>query len=206
MDIVRNADGRPTIIRMRKPADMHHHLRRGAMLRAVVPMLAKRFALAIVMPNTLPDLITNVDAVRLYRAEIAAALATADHCFAPLMTLYLTDTLDPADVAFCVPGEAVGIKYYPRGLTTNSDNGVADPASLWTRGTVPFETLRILAAQGGVFLLHAADGVDRYGEVIDPYDQERHFLRETLPRIIDAHPELKISIEHLSTAVGAAFM
>ena len=127
--------------------------------------------------------------------------------FEPLMTMYLTDTLDRDDVADCLKRRAIaGVKYYPRGLTTNSDSGVKDPASLWTDGTEPCLVLRTLAEHGGVLLIHAADGVDKNGDIVDPDDQEKHFIRETLPRIIDAHPNLKISVEHLSTKEGAAFM
>jgi dihydroorotase len=55
-------------------------------------------------------------------------------------------------------------------------------------------------------LTHSADGFDYNGNELDPYEQEPHFIRETLPRIIDAHPDLKISAEHLSTMQGAAFI
>jgi dihydroorotase len=119
------------------------------------------------------------------------------------MTLYLTDQLDPREVG---SAGIVGIKYYPRGLTTNSNSGVEDPRSLWTKGTNPYEALRALAACQGVLLLHAADGFDKGGSELDPFEQEPHFIRETLPRIRDAHPDLKISVEHLSTMEGATYL
>lgn len=196
--------GGPLTVRMRKPADMHQHLRQGGMLALVAPMVAKRFSAAIIMPNTTPPM-TDLAALARYKAEVMAAVQ--DPSFLPLMTLYLTDRLDPeAVVAGVQDGLVRGIKYYPRGLTTNSDSGVKDPASLWQKGSMPYLCLRALAETGGVLLLHAADGFAGNGEELDPYDQERHFLKETLPRVIDAHKGLKISVEHMSTAEGAAFM
>lgn len=192
-----------TRLSIRMPFDMHHHVRGGETLAIVGGLLAPRFAGAIIMPNTQPP-ITTAAMVEAYRADVIAATAPD---FQPLMTLYLTDTLDPEQVRLAREQHGLaGIKYYPRGLTTNSDSGVANPAALWTPGTTPFEVLRTLAELDAVLLLHAADGFAADGSELDPYDQETHFIRETLPRIIQAHPGLKISVEHLSTKEGAAFV
>lgn len=202
---IRNRKGKAAHIRMLKPADMHQHVRRGAMLKLVVPMIAKRFSKAIIMPNTKPP-ITTYDMAVEYRKEIRANI-TWSQPFWPLMTLYLTDQLDPHEVRVGrESGIVAGVKYYPRGLTTNSDSGVKDPASLWTENTKPYMVLRELADCGGVLLLHAADGLDKNGNELDPWDQEKHFIKETLPRIRDTHPTLKISVEHLSTKEGATYM
>lgn len=196
--------GGPLTMRLLKPADMHEHLRQGAMLKLVAPMVAKRFAAAIIMPNTTPVL-TDLRSVSKYRNEIKEACG--DPSFLPLMTFYLTDKLEPEAVAVGLAEKLIyGIKYYPRGLTTNSDSGVEKPSALWTKQTLPYLCLRALAQSGGVLLLHAADGFDEGGEELDPYDQEKHFISETLPRIIDAHPDLKISVEHMSTTEGARFI
>ena len=52
------ATGAPVRVVMRKPFDMHQHLRQDDMLRLVAPMVAKRFAGAVVMPNTTPPITT----------------------------------------------------------------------------------------------------------------------------------------------------
>ncbi len=197
---------------MRKPADMHQHFRDGEVLRLVAPMVAKRFAAAIIMPNLVPP-ITTADMAAEYRRRVRNAIGESS--FKPLMTLYLTDSLDPNEVRFGIEERTVyGLKYYPRGLTTNSDSGVADPSALWTKGTKPYQCLEVLAEHGTVLLIHAADGFAaerwkngdhayRPGDELDPYDQELHFMDVTLSKILDAHAGLKVSVEHLSTAQGA---
>ncbi len=217
MDIVRElSTGMPVKIRMRKPADMHQHVRQDAMLALVAPMVARRFAAFIAMPNTTPP-ITTYEAAKRYRQEISRATGGTSK---PLMTMYLTDTLDPHELRVGIEADSVyGVKYYPPGLTTNSDSGVKNPNALWTKGTKPYEVLQELAAHNRVLLLHAADGKaaeDRWkggenriywaGEELDPYDQELHFIEYTLPRIREAHPNLKISVEHVSTKWGADYV
>ena len=82
--------------RLRRPDDWHLHLRDGAALRAVLPFTAARFARAIVMPNLKPPVTTTAQALA-YRQRILAALPAGAR-FEPLMTLYLTDRTDPAEV------------------------------------------------------------------------------------------------------------
>ena len=82
---------------IRRPDDWHLHLRDGAMLQAVLPETARHFARAIIMPNLVPPVVKGDDAAA-YRDRILAALPE-DMTFEPLMTLYLTEDTDPADVA-----------------------------------------------------------------------------------------------------------
>ncbi len=86
-----------TRLTLRRPDDMHLHLRDGAMLRAVLPETTRHFARAIIMPNLVPPVVTANDA-RAYRDRILAALPPGAD-FTPLMTLYLTEATDPTDVA-----------------------------------------------------------------------------------------------------------
>ena len=116
-------------ITLPRPDDWHLHLRDGAMLRAVLPESARHFARAIVMPNLVPPVVTARDAAA-YRARIRAALPVGQD-FTPLMTLYLTETTDPADVAAAAAaGLVTAVKLYPAGATTNSASGVRDIAAV----------------------------------------------------------------------------
>ncbi|MBC7140674.1 MAG: dihydroorotase, partial [Rhodobacteraceae bacterium] len=110
---------------IRRPDDMHLHLRDGAMLEGVLPETARHFARAIVMPNLVPPVVTGAEAAA-YRDRIIAALPEG-MAFEPLMTLYLTEATDPADVATAAASGLVkAVKLYPAGATTNSQSGVRD--------------------------------------------------------------------------------
>src|SRR3954467_5814793 len=83
-------------IQIRRPDDWHLHLRDGAALADILPFSAARFARAIVMPNLKPPVTTTAAAVE-YRARILAALPAGAR-FTPLMTLYLTDRTERAEM------------------------------------------------------------------------------------------------------------
>jgi dihydroorotase len=88
-----------------RPDDWHLHLRDGAAMAAVLPDTARRFARAIVMPNLKPP-VTTVVLAAAYRERILAALP-AGMSFTPLMTLYLTDNMPPAEVDAIKAGDFV---------------------------------------------------------------------------------------------------
>ena len=114
-----------TEITIRRPDDWHVHLRDGALLEAVLPFTARQFGRAIIMPNLQPP-ITTADMAVAYRERILAALPEGTN-FDPLMTLYLTDTTSPADIAAAkATGVVKACKLYPAGATTNSESGVTD--------------------------------------------------------------------------------
>jgi dihydroorotase len=149
---------------------------------------------AIVMPNLVPPVRTRADA-QAYRQRIEAALP-AGSSFEPLMTLYLTDDTDPADVrAAAESGEIRGVKLYPAGATTNSASGVTD----MRRVDRVFE---VLAEVGVPLLVH--------GEVtspdVDVFDREREFIERVLKPVVDAHRDLKVVLEHITTEEGIRFV
>jgi dihydroorotase len=102
-----------TTIEIPRPDDWHLHLRDGEALRAVLPHTARQFARAIVMPNLRTPVTTTAQA-QAYRERILAALPAGLE-FAPLMTLYLTDTTPPEEVLRARESGVVhGIKLYRR--------------------------------------------------------------------------------------------
>lgn len=179
---------------LRRPDDWHVHLRDGEMLAAVVPFTANVFARAIVMPNLVPPVVTAADA-RAYRERILAAVPPGAG-FTPLMTAYLTDNTEPDDLA---AGHADGVlaaaKLYPAGATTNSDRGVTDIAAIG-------DVLACMERVGMPLLVH--------GEVTDPetdiFDREAAFLERVLGPALDRHPDLRVVLEHVTTADGVAFV
>jgi len=180
-------------ITIRRPDDWHLHLRDGAMLDAVAPHSARQFARAIIMPNLTPP-VTTIAAARAYRERILAAVGGAD--FTPLMTCYLTDGTDPAEIA---RGHAEGVftacKLYPAHATTNSAHGVTDIRAL----TGVLETLQRI----GMPLLIHGEVTDKS---IDIFDREAVFVERILTPLTRDYPGLKIVLEHITTAEAAAFV
>ncbi|KAH9938615.1 Dihydroorotase [Fomitopsis serialis] len=102
------------------PADFHVHLRQGEFAAFLAPHVRKGgFRLAYVMPNLRPP-ISNTEEALLYRAQLQAADPTIDY----LMTLYLSPELTPDEIRKAKRAGVVGVKSYPRGVTTNSDGGI----------------------------------------------------------------------------------
>lgn len=179
---------------IRRPDDWHVHLRDGDVLRGVVGHTARQFARAIVMPNLSPPVKTSGDA-RAYRERIRAAVP-AGMDFEPLMTAYLTDATEAADL---VAGKADGVlaaaKLYPANATTNSADGVTDIARL-----------------GPVFAAMEKSGLALcvHGEVTDPevdvFDREAVFIDRHLIGLVRDFPGLKVVFEHVTTSEGVAFV
>ena len=177
-----------------KPDDWHLHLRDGAVLRDVVPAAARQFERAIVMPNLKPP-VTTVAAAEAYRRRILDAVP-AGESFDPLMTLYLTDRTPPSEIEAAKRSAAVyAVKIYPAGATTNSENGVTD----W--GLIR-EAVAEMARVDLPLLMH--------GEVtdaeIDVFDRERVFLERHLSPLCADFPNLRVVLEHVTTADSVAFV
>jgi dihydroorotase len=177
-----------------RPDDWHLHLRDGAALAAVLPDTARRFARAIVMPNLKPP-VTTVALAAAYRERILDALPAGMN-FTPLMTLYLTDNLPPAEVdALKASGFVHAVKLYPAGATTNSDAGVSD----LTKCT---PTLARMEKLGVPLLVH--------GEVTDPavdiFDREAVFIDTVLNPLLRDFPALNVVLEHITTKDGIDFV
>ena len=184
----------PDQLTIRRPDDWHIHLRDGAMLASVVPWTARQFGRAIVMPNLNPP-ISSAAAAAAYRDRIMAALPAGSD-FTPLMTCYLTDGMDPAELT---TGHASGVftaaKLYPAHATTGSAHGVTDVAHIRP-------ALEAMQAIGMPLLIH--------GEVtdhdVDIFDREAVFIDRTLTGIVRDFPDLRIVFEHITTAEAVAFV
>ncbi len=117
------------VLKIRRPDDWHIHLRDDDMLKTVVPYTSEFYGRAIVMPNLVPP-VTTVAAAIAYRQRIMDAVP-AGHDFTPLMTCYLTDSLDPAELERGFnEGVFTAAKLYPANATTNSSHGVTSTDAL----------------------------------------------------------------------------
>ena len=177
-----------------RPDDWHLHLRDGAMLDAVTPDTAMHFGRALIMPNLVPPVVTGSDAAA-YRARIMAACPDGAS-FTPMMTLYLTEGTDAADlVAAARDGIITAVKLYPAGATTNSASGVRDIDRV-------MPVLEAMAEAGVPLCVH--------GEVtdseIDIFDREAVFIDRVLDPLRRRLPTLRVVMEHVTTSDGIDYV
>lgn len=180
-----------TIIR---PDDWHLHLRDGDVLTGTVAATAAVFKRAIIMPNLTPPVVNLTDA-KSYRDRILAEVPEGTD-FTPLMVLYLTDNMQPEDIAEAAQsGLVYGAKLYPAGATTNSSSGVSDPSKIYS-------LYEALEKHDIPLLLHGEITDDH----VDIFDRERFFIERHLGPIRENFPALKIVFEHVTTKDGVDFV
>lgn len=188
--------------------DLHVHLRQDAPLADYVSAhLSMGCAGVLAMPNTQPP-ITRVAgpktneawSIESYLGDLKEAGGTA---FSDMIVpLYLTRETTPQVIE---EGAASGLlrscKYYPPHGTTNSEYGA--PMDEFIGG----ETFRAMEECGVVLNIH---GEEHGLSSADYFDRNRNaeslFYRETMPRLVEAHPNLRIVCEHLTTKESAEFV
>jgi len=190
---VAGSDATPSLTLVR-PDDWHVHLRDGPLMASVVNATARVFGRALIMPNLRPPVTTTREAQR-YRERILSAL-TPPARFVPLMTLYLTDNTDAAEIANAkASGIVHAVKYYPAGATTHSDDGV-------TALDRVYPALAAMEKLGMPLSVHGeATDAD-----IDVFDRERVFVDRSLSRVVRDFPGLAIIVEHISTLDATQFV
>ncbi|MCL2473849.1 MAG: dihydroorotase [Alphaproteobacteria bacterium] len=173
-----------------RPDDFHIHLREGALLRAVLPFTASVFSRAILMPNLSSPLV-SVPHVQAYRNFVEEELALLNQKnFIPLFTLYLRHDTNLKELADGYKNNVFFAgKLYPSNITTNSALGFQDIASVYP----VFEAMEKLDIP---LLVH--------GETPDPdvdiFDRESVFIDKSLVPIRKRFPNLRITLEHITTS------
>ncbi len=178
-----------------RPDDWHVHLRDDAALGLTCSDMARYFGRVIVMPNLTPP-VTTVSEADAYRQRILAAMEGLPRQFEPLMTLYLTDRTDAAEIQRAADSDFVhAVKLYPAGATTNSEAGVAQLEGL-------YPTLEAMEKADLPLLVH--------GEVtdshIDIFDREKVFIERHLAPITARFPGLRVVFEHITTKDAVEFV
>ena len=176
-----------------RPDDMHLHLREGKMLKVVSQHSASQFGRAIIMPN-LKNPVINTELAHIYYDEIKKHTKT--HQFEPLMTIYFNEGLTLEELKkIKASSKIIGIKLYPKGVTTNSNDGIDSFES----GYNIFEMMEELDIP---LLIH--------GEVndksVDMFDRERIFIEKHLSKAHKKFPKLRIILEHISTKDSTEFV
>ena len=177
-----------------KPDDWHVHFRDNEILKAVVPETTRNFARSIVMPNLVPPILNAKQAIE-YKKRIEKAIPPNDS-FEPLMTIYLTEETNKNELKNAYKnGSVFAVKLYPAGATTNSDSGVKDLQKV-------MPVLETMSKIGMPLLIH--------GEVTDPnidiFDREKVFIDKKLDFICKELPDLKITLEHITTKEATQYV
>lgn len=161
--------------------DMHLHLREGEMLKLVAPLSAKSFAGAVIMPNLVPP-VDSLQRCLDYRQAILDA--SNDDVFTPYMTVFFK-CYSREELELLKP-HIIGIKLYPQGATTNSEEGIADLADAEN-------TLKDMEELEIPLFIH--------GESTSAFvmDRESEFM-PIYRSLAEKHPGLKIVMEHITTS------
>ena len=193
-----------------QPDDWHLHLRDGDLLESVILPTSLQYGRALVMPNLTPP-VSTVDMAIAYRLRILSALQgrinqaelnnqcigldRARH-FEPLMTLYLTPNLSTEEIKrVAETPEILGVKFYPKGATTNSESGSSSLEKFYPI----FEKM----AELGVRLCIHGEDVD---VTTDVFSREEKFIEKSLAPLMKQIPELQVVFEHVSTSEAVDFV
>lgn len=188
--------------------DLHVHVRQGVALEAYIKAQLEMGCRGILaMPNTKPP-VTRVSglpddtgwSIEFYRDLILKAGGDAfDQLIIPL---YLSAETTPDMIE---KGARSGLlkacKYYPPHGTTNSDYG--RPAEYF----IQTDVFKAMADNNVVLCAH---GEEHGLQGVDFFDAHRNaeslFYQETMPKIVDAAPGLKIVAEHITTKTAVDFV
>jgi|LauGreDrversion4_2_1035121.scaffolds.fasta_scaffold88451_2 dihydroorotase len=166
--------------------DLHVHLRQGDMMQAVVPCISEGgVGRVLVMPNLSPP-ITTVELAIEYRKKLTEINPNCEYFMTLFLNRGLLENLDSLDNAR--QAGVVGIKSYPKGVTTGSDSGVESY-------DVYYPIFSRMEQVGLSLHFH--------GEVPNTcvMKAEEQFI-ENLFIIHEKFPRLKIVLEHVTTAAA----
>uniref|UniRef100_A0A060TBZ5 dihydroorotase n=1 Tax=Blastobotrys adeninivorans TaxID=409370 RepID=A0A060TBZ5_BLAAD len=176
-------------ISLGRPGDFHVHLRDGAVKEVVTPTISEGgVAVVFVMPNLVPPLI---DPQRVLEYKKSLEELSPNTTF--LMSLYLCKEITPEVVIAAKKAGITGIKCYPAGVTTNSDQGVSSYEPF-------YPTFAEMERQGIILNLHGECPADKEGD-ITVLNAEEKFL-PTLKELHTKFPKLRIILEHCTSAAA----
>jgi dihydroorotase len=181
----------PDTMTLPRADDLHVHLRQGELMKtAVAATEAGGVGRCLVMPNTRSPVCT-VEQAMAYRDELLRENDRLEY----LMTLYLSPQTTPEELRRAARAGIAGVKCYPQGVTTNSDQGVSDLARYDPVFAAMSDEGLVLELHGECASCHADDTC--------VLNAEQRFLPE-LGRLHDAFPALRIVLEHVTSAAAVA--
>lgn len=179
----------PTQITLPLVDDLHVHLRQDELMHMVVPLIRKGGAgRVLVMPNLKPPITTTSQALE-YKQQLQTLAPNIEF----LMTLYLNPALTVDEVKEAKEAGIVGIKSYPRGVTTNSQQGIEDYE-------IYYPIFAEMEKQNLVLNVHGEVPSD-HSKNICIWNAEEKFLTH-LEKLHRDFPRLRIVLEHVTTAAA----
>ncbi|RKP37917.1 dihydroorotase [Dimargaris cristalligena] len=176
----------PITLRLPYGSDMHVHLRQGDLMEMVTPKIVQGgISTVFVMPNLQPP-ITSVQQALAYQEKLETLAPEVTF----LMSLYLCPELTPDEIRLAAQAGIVGVKSYPRGVTTNSEAGIESY-------TTYYPVFAAMQEVGMVLNLHGEVPSDRDHDIC-VLNAEAKFLTH-LQAIHQAFPDLWIVLEHATT-------
>ena len=182
-----------TSINIIQPDDWHVHFREDEMLKVVTKYSARVNRRCIAMPNTSTPITSSNQAIN-YKKLIESNSQSTN--FEALIPCYITDNLDLHDFTDALKQNIfIGGKLYPFNSTTNSALGVSDINKI-------FKVFEILEKEDKMLLIHG----EKVSEDINIFDREKYYIDQDLQIIRKNFQNLKIVLEHVSTAYGVEYI
>lgn len=177
-----------------RPDDWHVHFREGDILPLSIAASEKCFGRCVAMPN-LSNPLTNASLVAEYGKQLAHHLSSNSK-LKLLLTLYLTDETTIQDIEEVSKiNSFFAVKWYPKGVTTNSSGGVSDIKNCY-RILDKMQELDIPLLTHG----ESANPQD------DVFDRERIFIETILEKVRNKFSNLRITMEHISSKDAVAYL
>jgi dihydroorotase len=181
-------------ITITQPDDWHIHLRDEYYLERTVADASKQFCRVLAMPN-LKKPITDVKMAKSYQQRILSCIPSTA-IFQPYMTLYLTDKMHPDEIVRAKEsGIILACKLYPAHATTGSEFGVTNINKIYS----------VLEMMQKVDLALAIHG-EVVSDEVDVFDREKYFIDDTLSKLQKDFPQLRMTLEHISTKEAVEFI
>lgn len=181
------------------PFDAHMHWRnKNTLMQQVYYYSVNQFAGGLLMSNTSPYII-SLNILKAYRQEVEETLLMQDKSFLPIFTYYLSEELTAQDLIYAWNEKMINaVKYYPKGGTTGSDKGLAGFEKV-------NHLLEIMQRLKIPLLIHGETPVMN-DTVVDDYERERIFMETELLALVERFPDLRICLEHITTAASVEFV
>ncbi|RBP42672.1 dihydroorotase [Roseimicrobium gellanilyticum] len=188
--------------------DLHTHFRQGPAVAAYVKAHKDMgCAGALAMPNTQPP-VSRVSgaaqgdgwSIDSYTTDLRAAGADAFEQL--IVPLYLTrQTTAEMIREGAASGALRACKYYPPHGTTNAEHGMPMDELIGS------DVFKAMEDAGVVLCIHGEQHALSGPEYIDAQQNaETRFYSERMPRLVEAHPRLRIVCEHITTRTAAEFV